>query len=453
MKKFWSILGVGTLSLSLIACSDDSGDSAEGDSEDAVTIKVASWTFGTEEEMNLERLMLEEFEKEHPDIKVELDETIANDDWNGTLSAAASSGAMPDVFMLPSVPTALSNDWLMDLTDLTAEDEDFANIPEVVKETLTHNDQVVALPVAQHFLGYFVNKNLFNDANLDVPQYGTDIQSFTSAIKDVSDMSNGVAGTNHPFAIPDWYPSAANEELGWYTFNNGSYELDGQEFRDAIALSSDIISNKYGFETLTDEEKANFQGEDPEQVWQQSGVALKWDGTWGTADMLENLDFEWDFIGIPGGRTVIVNDYMGISKSSENAEAAYEFIKFMSFGEEGFSKRVEVAEREGKVLNSLPVTTNEAMLDEYFDMLEVPGVRLAYENLENGITEPVKIVPGFAQSRWEAPTGVAVEDNANANVTELIDAFTRGKLKLEDYSQQLDALAEQAYEDAASKLE
>ncbi|KIL52908.1 ABC transporter substrate-binding protein [Jeotgalibacillus campisalis] len=453
MKKFWSILGVGTLSFALIACSDEESSSTEEGSEEEVTIKVASWTFGTEEEMNLDRMMLDAFEEAHPNITVEIDETISADDWNGTLSAAASSGAMPDVFAIPQVPTAIANEWVMDLTDLTAEDDDFAAIPEVVKETTMHNDQVVALPVAQHFLGYFVNKDLFNEANLDVPQYGPDIQTFTDAIADVTNISNGVAGTNHPFAIPDWYPSAANDQLGWFTFNEGSYELDGQEFRDAVALASDIISNKYGYETLTDEEKANFQGEDPEQVWQQGGVALKWDGTWGTASMLENLDYEWDFIGIPGGRTVIVNDYMGISKSTENAEAAYEFIKFMSFGEEGYMKRVELAEAEGKALNSLPVTTNEAMLDAYFDILEVPGVRLAYENLENGITEPVKIVPGFAQSRWEAPTGVEVGDIPNANVSELVDAFTRGTLKLEDYAQQLDTLAEQSYEEAASNLE
>ncbi|WP_370295786.1 ABC transporter substrate-binding protein [Rossellomorea marisflavi] len=454
MKKILTSLLVLVLAVSLVACS--SKDKANGDAKNNknnVTLKYANWNLGTEEDNNLERMMIKEFEKSHPNIKIEINESITTTDWNGTLSAAASAGTMPDLFMIAQIPPALANEWLMDLTDLTSKDKEFNNVPEVVRQSATFNDKVYALPFAQHFLGYYVNKDLFNDANLDYPEYGMDVDTFTSAVKDVTNVSNSVVGINNPSAIPDWYPAATNDKLGWFTYNDGKYELDGKEFINGIKTAQGMNSNGYAYEQLSEDQKAKFKGEDPEQVWQQGGIGLKWDGTWLTGEYMDKLDFEWDFVGVPGGRTVVVNDFVGISKSSKHPEEAYEFAKYMSYGKEGFMKRLEVADKEGKGLNTLPINTDEDVLQSYFDMLEVPGVRLAYENIDNGLVETVKTVPGFAASRWESPTGVAVGDKSNATMGELIDGFMRGDLKVEDYADQLDQLAEQKYEEAKKAIE
>lgn len=454
MKKLMASLLAGALAFSMAACSSTDKADSDGkkDSKEKVTLTYANWNLGTEEDNNLERMMIKKFEESNPNIKIEIDDSISTTDWNGTLSAAASSGKMPDVFMLAQIPPAVANDWLMDLTDLTKKDKDFATIPKVVSESAALNGKVYALPFAQHFLGYYVNKDLYNKANLDYPEYGMTTDQFTAAVKDVTNVSAGVAGTNNPFSIPDWYPAAMNDKLGWFTFHDEKYELDGKEFISGIKTAQSIISNGYAYELLKDEEKGKFKGADPEQVWQQGGIGLKWDGTWLTGEYMDKLDFEWDFIGVPGGRTVIVNDYAGISKASKHAEEAYEFAKYMSFGKEGFKKRLEVADKEGKAMNTLPISTDEEVLEAYFDMLEVPGVRLAYDNIDNGLVESVKTLPGFTASRWEAPTGVKVGDTPNAKTGALIEGFMKSDLKVEDYAAQLDQLAEQKYDEAAKAL-
>src|SRR5690625_3096401 len=142
---------------------------------EVVTVKIASWGFGTEEDKNLNRLMVDAFNELHDDIKVEIDESIDPSDWNGSLSAAASASAMPDVFMLAQIPTGIANDWLLDITELANNDDEFSKVPDSVVEAVTHDGEIIALPAGQHLLGYFVNKDLFDEANLDAPEMGISI--------------------------------------------------------------------------------------------------------------------------------------------------------------------------------------------------------------------------------------------------------------------------------------
>ncbi|WP_172971094.1 ABC transporter substrate-binding protein [Bacillus sp. THAF10] len=439
----------------VVGCSNNNASNETNDEkskEDQVTIKFASWALGTEEDQNLERLMIDAFEEEHPNIKVEIDESIATDDWNNSLSSAASANAMPDLFMVSQVPTGLANDWLLDVTEMAKADEEFAKIPEVVTNSVTYNESIYAIPSAQHFLGYFVNKDLYNQANLDVPEYGFSVDEFTESVRSITNVKNGVVGLNNPFAIVDWYPSAVNEAIGWYTFNDGEYHLDSNEFISGVNLTSNFVTNGYSYDNLTDDQKANFNGEHAGEVFASGGIGLNWDGSWAVENFSKNLDFDWDFVGTPGGRTVIVNDFMGISKSTEHPEEAYTFAKWMSFGKEGFLKRIDLAVEHEKAINNLPVTQDEEVLDAFFEVQDIPGLRTAYDNLGKGIVEPVKTVPGFVQSRWEAPTGVAVGDNPNVNIAGLIDASIKGELKIEDYAAQINELANQKYKEGKEAI-
>ncbi|MCM3733537.1 extracellular solute-binding protein [Fictibacillus nanhaiensis] len=454
MKKVFSLLAILALVFSIAACSSDekASTSTNEEKKEDVTITFASWTLGTEKEQNLERLMIKAFEKEHPNIKVKIDESVSTTDWNGTLSAAASAGKMPDVFALPQVPLALSNDWLMDITKMTEKDKDFANIPEAVRQSATYKDKVYAVPYAQHFLGYLVNKDLFNAANLDYPEFGFTVEEFTKAVKEVSNVNKGIAGLNHANSIPDWYPAAENPDMGWYTLQDGQYSLDSKEFISGVNLAKELTTNSYAYESLTDEQKANFKGENPEEAWMNGGVALKWDGTWSTAHLVEKASFEWDFIGLPGGRTGVTNDFVGISKTSKHPEEAYLFSKWMSFGKDGLMKRMAISDKEGKPMNTLPVNADQEILDEYFAMSEVPGIKTAYDSLDKAIVEPVKTVPGYVDARWEAPTGVKAGEEANAKVALLMDNIIKGNLKIEDYAKQLDQLADQKSKEANEAL-
>jgi len=466
MKKLLSLLAVLALVFVMAACSSktntdpkpaDNGKDKDPVTEnpaekpEEVTLTYSNWSVGTEEEENLERLMVKAFQDKYPHIKVEIQEIAG--DWNEALATAASAGKLPDVFMLSQLPLALSNDWLLDLNELTAADEDFQNVPEIVRQSATFNDKIVAVPFAQHFLGYFVNKDLFNAANLDYPEMDGTVEEFTKAVKDITNVNAGVVGLNHPFSIADWYPAAASADMGWFTYNDGEYALDSKEFLAGVNFAKEVATNGYAYDTLTDDQKANFKGEHAGEVFAAGEIGLFWDGSWATTNFTENAGFDFDFIGIPGGRTVITNDLLGLSKSTKHAEEAYLFAKWMSFGKEGFMKRMEIADTEGKTVNTLPLTDDEEILEEYFSQLTVPGIRKAYDHLSEAILEPVKTVPGYVQSRWEAPTGIKIGDNENANMAALLDNIIKGELKIEDYAAQMNQLANDKSKEALEALQ
>ncbi len=211
----------------LFGCNASSEDGKSNDADGKkVTISYASWGLGTEKEQNIERLMIKAFEEKYSNIEIKLVESIPNDKWNDGLAAAASANEMPDVFMLSEIPPGVANDWLLDLSKLSADDADLAKVPEAVRKAATYGDTLFALPAGQQFLGYYVNKDMFNDANLDAPESGANINEFVDSVKRITNISKGKVGINNPMAILDWYPAAVSKTLGWYTYTEEGYHLD-----------------------------------------------------------------------------------------------------------------------------------------------------------------------------------------------------------------------------------
>ncbi|MCU9612682.1 extracellular solute-binding protein [Caldibacillus lycopersici] len=458
MKKLVSLLIAFSFIFVMAACSGNSDEAGKKDGdtskkEEQVTIKYANWNLGTEEENNIERQMIAAFEEAYPNIHVEIDQSIDSADWNGSLSAAASAGKMPDVFAMSSLPLALSNDWVMDITSIAEADEEFAKVSETVQQSIKFNDKLVAVPFAQHMLGYYVNKDLFNEANLDYPEYGASVEEFEAAIKGITDINAGVVGLMDANNIPDWYPAAVNPDMGWFTYKDGSYSLNSTEFISAMNFAKELETNSYTYNSLTEDQKANFNAQDAGQVWLNGGIAIRWDGTWANASYATEATFDFDFLGLPGGRTAITNDLLGISATTEHPEEVYTFAKWMSFGKDGFFKRLEIADEMGIPVNSLPISTDQEVVDEYFSRLDIPGVRKAYDNIDTAILEPFKTVPGYTESRFDGTTGVKVGEFENATAGQLITSFITGDLKVEDYAAQLEELANAKHDEVLESMQ
>lgn len=480
-KKLLSIVLVLTLVFSMVACSKDDDksqkeqdtveqtdrkedaekkDDAEGKDEEegkanleACTLKYANWNLGTEEENNIERQMIQAFMDKYPDIKIEIDESIDPADWPGSLATAAAAGTLPDVFMLQNIPTSLSNEWLLDITDLTKKDDTWNDIPTKVSETTVYGGKVMAVPFAEHFMGYFINKDIFNEENVDAPEFGFTTDEFKKVVEDMTKLNKGLVGLAIEDQIVEWYPASVNDAFGFYTWDGKKFNLDSQEFKDGIGLAKSFFNNGNVYSALTDEQKANINGENDYEAWQLGHIAMEWDGTWMIAPFHKELDFEWEFVGVPGGRTVIATDYLGIAKSTEHPREAYEFAKWMSFSKEGFEKRLEISEASDILVNTLPLNTDKELLDKFFDHVQVAGLREAYENIDKAIVEGVKIVPGYADARWNGQTGVKIGDKDNSTIGDVIWNSFKGNLKIEDYAEELDKLANKIYEEAKSGIE
>ncbi|MEP7359268.1 MAG: extracellular solute-binding protein, partial [Anaerolineales bacterium] len=184
-----------------------------------ITLRYANWNLGTEEENNLQRRMVKAYTDLHPNVTIEFVDMSAEGGWDAVLTSYAAKSELPDVFMANNVPLYVSNGWLADLTDLTGADKDWPNVPQALKDGFTYEGHVYGLPAAQFIMGYFVNQDLFEAANLDAPAYGTDPEAFLDAAKDLTNIPQGVLGLDEIEPVLGWYPSTQDPNLKYFSFD------------------------------------------------------------------------------------------------------------------------------------------------------------------------------------------------------------------------------------------
>lgn len=412
-----------------------------------VVITYVNWNLG----LDIEKAIVEEFEKIHPNIEVKFAENIDYGKYIDSLSAAAAAGELPDVIMIPNIPMALTNDWAYNIKEFTENDLEWFNIPEPMRKAVEYGKGVYAVPAGMYFMGYFVNDDLFDRYNYTKLSFAPSWAQFYRAVKELTKPSDYVLGLSEEVQIPEWYPASVNKNFGWFTWDGEKYNLDSVEFIRAVNIAKNLFKSKYVFDALTPEEKQNYNAGWYGDVWNNGQLAIRWSGTWDINGFKE-LNFNSRFIGVPGGKTPVVGDFMIIAKSSKHPKEAYEFLRYITFAREGILKRLEI-DKNGQ-WTSLPLTTEKGILNRYFsERPPYPGILEAYEKIDNGIIEGVKIVPGYIASRWTAPTGIKIGDNDNANIGDVIWNSMRGNINIADYVKQLNELANSEYQKAKKELE
>ena len=135
----------------------------------AVTIVYANWNLS----LDIEKKIVEEFMKTHPDIKVEFAD-LDYGKYEDSLIDAAAAGKLPDVIMIPNIPMALVNDWALDITAMTAQDTEWENIHAHVRGATVYYEKVFAIPSRLYMLGYIVNEDLYTNYNVPQLPYAPD---------------------------------------------------------------------------------------------------------------------------------------------------------------------------------------------------------------------------------------------------------------------------------------
>ena len=221
-----------------------------------VTLRYANWNLGTEEENNIQRQMVQAYMDANPHVTIEFVDMSAEGGWDAVLPSYAAKGELPDVFMANNVPLYVQNDWLADLTALVEADADWANVPQVLKDSVTYSDQVLGMPAAQFVMGYFVNQDLYEAANLDAPEYGFSVEEFQEAVTSLHNVQQGVLGLDEMEFVMGWYASTQDSNLKWFSYDGEKMNYNSTAFKDAIAMAGEL--KQYTWQGLSDEQKANF---------------------------------------------------------------------------------------------------------------------------------------------------------------------------------------------------
>ncbi|MCE7947536.1 MAG: extracellular solute-binding protein [Chloroflexi bacterium CFX4] len=417
-----------------------------------ITLRYANWNLGTEEENNLQRQLVAAYMSANPGVTIEFVDMSGEGRWDEKLTNYAARGSLPDVFMADNTPLYIKNGWAADLTALVQNDADWQDVPQVLRDAVTYSGKVLGLPTAQFVMGYFVNKDLFEAANQDAPEYGVSVDEFFAATAALTNVQRGVLGLDEMEFIQGWYPNTQDSNLKWFSFDGTHMNYNAAAFKAGLAKSGEV--KPYTWQGLTDDQKPAFKSQGPWELFLNQEVGVRWDGGWAVPSYAERATFDWDFMGIPGGNQAMVADILVVSNTAPNLEAAYAFAKWMSFSKEGYAQEAELAKAAGRVITRMPVSVNADSIDLYMSFVgERPGLRKALESLDNSLIESLaKIVPGYINARWEGKPGIDIGENKDVNMWFMFANATAGTFKYEDYAAQLETFANKILDDARAEL-
>jgi ABC-type glycerol-3-phosphate transport system substrate-binding protein len=415
-----------------------------------VTLRYATWNLGTEEENNIFRQMVKAYTDLHPNVTIEFVDMSGEGGWEALLTAYAAKGELPDVFMANNVPLYVQNGWVADLTDLVKDDPDWADVPQPLKDLFTYDGRILGLPAAQFFMGYFVNQDLYEAANLDAPAYGFSVDDWNTAVTSLNDVAKGVLGLDEQEFVQGWYASTQDPKLKWFSFDGQHMNYNSAAFKEAIAKSGEV--KPYTWQGLTDEQKKNFKSTGPWELFLNQEVGMRWDASWALPGYTKDATFNWDFAGIPGGNQALVADVIVVGKTTKNLEAAYDFAKWQTFSKEAWTKEAELAKAMGSA-PKMPVSIDQESLDAYKEFVNKPGVLAALDNLQNSLVESLaKVVPGYIQARWEGKPGIDIGNDKDVNMGYMFSNANAGTFKYEDYSAQLEEYANKVLDEARAAM-
>lgn len=417
-----------------------------------VTLRYANWNVGTEEENNLQRQLVKAYMAAHPNVTIEFVDMSGEGRWDEKLTNLAAKGQLPDVFMADVTPLYVKNGWLADLTAFVQNDPEWKSVPQVLKDAVTYSGKVLGLPAAQFVMGYFVNKDLFEAANLDAPEYGVSVDDFFAATTALTNIQKGILGLDEMEFIMGWYPSTQDSKLKWFSFDGVHMNYNSPAFKAAVAKTGEM--KRHTWQGLTDEEKKNFKSQGPWELFLNQESGVRWDGGWAVPGIAQNATFNWDFIGIPGGNQAMVADIIVVSKTAANLEAAYDFAKWMTFSQAGYAKEAELAKAAKGVPTRMPVSVTPDSINLYMSFVgERPGLRKALENLDNSLLESLaKIVPGYVNARWEGKPGIDIGEDKDVNMWYMFNFANEGRYKYEDYAAKLEEFANKILDQARAEL-
>ena len=345
------------------------------------------------------QLLAQRFMEIYPNITVNVQyENVAT--YNDTLLTLVNNQQTPDVIMYSDADFALSNMLLADVASFWDTDEETKNLADTVNSaqlgTFHTTGHRYGIPVKFFPGAFFVDLNVLKTLNLEVPTQNWTWAEMIQMIKDatVLDSPDGMAyyGLGYYNRLDSYYGIAAAQTIiGEFGFNGTEFDLSAwavgeQEFAD-LKLGGYIAP-------LTETQAMEDWMGDWEGWCGASGhVAMfseafwTFQGTWNTPAYKENFDLDIVPYVVPAvseadasadHHSIATIDYGGITTSCQYPREAYELLKFMSFGVDGWMTRCELYSDEtitnasGLALKydvmPVPITKDEQVWDNYIAM-------------------------------------------------------------------------------------
>ena len=316
-------------------------------------VQFASW--GSESEISILKPILEDFEKQNPNIKINFLHIPQN--YFQKIHLLFASNTAPDVIFINNqyLPVYANAGVLEDLTPYT-ENFELNKFYKKSVESLSWKNKVYAIPRDISNLVIFYNKDIFDKNNVPYPKQNWTFKEF---------LQTGQKLTH----APDVFGISFEEEplffLPYLTSEGGGFEenkFNSETSKQALAFYSDL-RNKYHIAPRKEEAASATMA----QMFLQGKLAMHLSGRWLVPKYRQEAKFDWDITEFPHGKkgSIVPLDSSGwaIAKSSKHKQEAIKLIQYLSSSESSieFTKsglivpaRIDVAESNVFLDNQKP---------------------------------------------------------------------------------------------------
>ncbi len=289
---------------------------------DKTTIKFMSW--GSKSEAAIIKPLLDEFEKQNPDIKIEFMHTPQN--YFQKLHLLSASGLTPDLVFVNNIygPLYAENNIFKNLKDTFNEQERFHN---KALRALTYKGKLYAIPRDVSNLVVYYNKDVFDKYNVPYPREDWTFDDFLLACRNLTtDEHWGVSFREEPLF---WLPYLWSNGGGFISPDLKNIEIGQPESIEAIQFYSDL-RNKHHFAPTKSEAGSATMA----QLFMQGRLAMHLSGRWFLPIYKKEIKFNWGIAKFPAGKagSIVGCDSSGwaISSSTKHPDEAWKLVEFLS---------------------------------------------------------------------------------------------------------------------------
>ena len=292
------------------------------------------------------------FMKKYPNIKVKT-QAFSTDGYNDTLLNMINAKKVPDCYMvLGDCDFALSNGFYGDFTEYWENDPENQNLLTSLNDYKIGyfgTDKKLATPIKYFPDIMYADLAVFEKLNIPIPDPTTwKWEDWISSVKAGTSAADQIYGFNEYHSPITYYPIANNPdcigEFGW-----DGHRFNMEVWADGVNQWAELINSGYRAPYNNTPENEAWTG--AVDTWAAYTGKLTWqiDAFWTYINLFDTPDYrdkgmEWVPYCVPtnsAGTTFGVLDMGSISIGTKYPREAYELLKWMGWGIEGWKAKLE----------------------------------------------------------------------------------------------------------------
>lgn len=355
--------------------------SAAPSADEKVTLKFENFSASGDNEKYLKE-MIAAFNEQSPNVTIEL-QTIAYADYFDQMMAKVSAGQAPDVFELnfENFCSYAKKGVLLGLDDtITKTGFDTKKYNEMALKAFQTDGKQYGVPNSFSNVLLFYNKDLFDKAGVSYPTNDWTWKEQLEAAKKIRALDKNTFGMMQPITFNELYKRAKQNGGSLFSADMKSFTINTKENIETIQYLVDArnVSN-----VLPSEEQLAGAGD--WDLFKSGRLGMITTGVWAIPDFTSNCEFNWDIALEPGNTAKAThffsNGYV-LSKDTRNADAAFNFMSYITTGEKPVQIRLDAGWE-------LPPVSDQKVLDAYKAKTPPSNRQAVFDSLSYLVTPPV----------------------------------------------------------------